>query len=126
MIAATVPLQESGDAPMARTPKERTRQRCVMATDSEWEMIGALAGRAGMSNSRFLVERALERREPAPDAGTQSGLPPEVNRRVALAMLALARIEELRLEDAGAKALWDDIVARESVWLDAELALERT
>jgi len=57
---------------MARTPRERTRRRCVMTTDSEWEMIGALAGRAGMSVSRFLVERVLESREPAPETGAPS------------------------------------------------------
>ena len=61
---------------MARTPRERTRQRCVMTTDSEWEMIRALAGRDGMSNSRFLVERALESRAHAPEAGSPCGFPP--------------------------------------------------
>lgn len=108
---------------MARAPKERTRQRCVMTTDSEWEMIGALAGRAGLSISRFLVGRALESRDPAPEAEAPSGLPPEVRRRTALAMLVLARIEERRLADAGATAVWDDVVAAESAWLDAELDL---
>jgi len=111
---------------MARTPRERTRQRCVMTTDSEWEMIGALARRAGLSNSRFLVERALESREPAPEAGSPSGLPPEVRRRMALAMLVLARVEKRRIADAGATGVWDRIVAEESAWLDAELALEGT
>ena len=122
MIDPTVPIPVTGFHAMARTPRERTRQRCVMTTDSEWEMIGALAGRAGKSNSRFLVERALEPREPPPEA--PSGLPPEVRRRVALAMLVLARVEERRMADAGANSVWDDIVAGESAWLDAELALE--
>ena len=120
MIAATI---ESGASAMARTQRERTRQRCVMTTDSEWEMIGALAGRAGLSISRFLVDRALESRDPAPEAEAPSGPPPEVRRRTALAMLVLARIEERRLADAGATAVWDDVVARESAWLDAELDL---
>ena len=120
MIAATI---ESGVPAMARAPRERTRQRCVMTTDSEWEMIGALAGRAGLSISRFLVERALESRDPVPEAEAPSGLPPEVRRRTALATLVLARVEERRLADAGAKAFWDDVVAREGAWLDAELDL---
>ena len=122
MMVSTVPIPETGFHAMVRTPKERTRQRCVMTTDSEWEMIGALAGRAGKSNSRFLVERALEPREPPREA--PSGLPPEVRRRMALAMLVLARVEERRMADAGANSIWDDIVAWESAWLDAELALE--
>ena len=111
---------------MAGTPRERTRQRCVMAADSEWEMIGALARRASMSNSLFLVERALESREPPPEADAPSGFPPEVRRRMALAMLVLARVEERRIADAGVTGVWDAIVAEESAWLDAELALEGT
>ena len=126
MIDADVPVPESGNPAMAGTPRERTRQRCVMTTDSEWEMIGALARRAGLSNSRFLVERALESRDPAPEAGSRSGFPPEVRRRMALAMLVLARVEERRIADAGATGVWDAIVAEESAWLDAELALEGT
>ncbi len=109
---------------MARTPRERTRRRCVMTTDSEWEMTGALAGRAGMSVSRFLVGRALESRGPAPEAGSPSALPPEVRRRTALAMLVPARVEERRMADAGAASFWDSVVAEEGAWLDAELALE--
>ncbi len=124
MIHADLPVRESGNPAMARTPREKTRQRCVMTTDSEWEMIGALARRAGLSNSRFLVERALDSRDPAPEAVAPSGLPPEVRRRMALAMLVLARVEKRRIADAGATDVWDRIVAEESAWLDAELALE--
>ena len=124
MIAMDTPMPEPGVPAMTRTPRERTRQRCVMITDSEWEMITSLAGRAGMSNSRFLVERALESREPAPEVGAPSGFPPEVRRRMALGLLVLARVEERRVADAGAKAFWDGLVAEESVWLDAELSLE--
>ena len=43
MIAAIVPIPDSRDAPMAQTPREKTRQRCVTATDSEWELIGTRA-----------------------------------------------------------------------------------
>jgi len=125
MIDADLPIPESGTPAMTRTPRERTRQRCVMTTNSEWEMIGALARRAGMSNSRFLVERALASRDPAPEAGSPSGFPPEVRRRMALAMLVLARVEERRIADAGATGVWDAIVTEESAWLDAELALGR-
>jgi len=125
MTDADLAIPESGKPAMAGTPRARTRQRCVMTMDSEWEMIGALARRAGMTNSRFPVERALESREPAPPAGSPSGFPPEVRRRMALAMLVLARVEKRRIADEGATGAWDAIVAEESAWLDAELALER-
>jgi len=75
-----------------------------MTTDSEWEMIGALAGRAGMSVPRFLVERALESRDPAPEAGAPSALPPEVRRRMALAVLVLARVCGLQDRHCGSSS----------------------
>lgn len=120
MIPGILPIPESGFPNMARQPRETRRQRCIMTSDSEWQMITSLADRAGMSNSRFLVERALESRDPEPS----SEFPPEVRRRLALALLVLARIEEKRLADAGAAAVWDGITAEESDWLDAEFLLE--
>ena len=95
-----------------------------MTSDSEWQMITSLADRAGMTNSRFLVERALESREPAAEAGSNSGYPPEVRRRMALALLVLARVEEKRMADTGAAAVWDSMAAEESAWLDAEFLLD--
>ena len=44
-----------------------------MTTDSEWEMIGAVAG------------RVLESRDPVPEDGSPDGFPPEVRRRTAQA-----------------------------------------
>ena len=75
---------------MARAPRERTRQRCVMTTDSEWEMIGALAGRAGLSISASSSNARSNPGTPCPEAEAPSGLPPEVRRRTALATLVLA------------------------------------
>ena len=70
---------------------ERTahRQRALMATDSEWERIGAAA--AGMEKSRYVVHRAL-----APES-----LPPEVMRRFVRQGLVLAAIEEARVRGTG-------------------------
>ena len=68
MIDADLAIPESGNPAMARTPRERTRQRCVMTTDSEWEMIGALARRAGRH-----VELPLPRRARARIPGPRSG-----------------------------------------------------
>ena len=42
----------------------------VMATDSEWQIIGERAETARMSISRFMVERALVRHQHAGDTGT--------------------------------------------------------
>ncbi|MDE2792470.1 MAG: hypothetical protein OXI81_18910 [Paracoccaceae bacterium] len=120
MISGILPIPESGFPRMARQPRETRRRRCIMTSDSEWQMITSLAGRAGMSNSRFLVERALESRDTEPS----SGFPPEVRRRLALALLVLARVEEKRLADAGAAAVWDSLTAEENARLDAEVLLD--
>lgn len=92
-----------------------------MTTDSEWEMITSRARRAGMNNSRFIVERTLDAGEQQPVAAENSPvLPAGVQQRMALALLVLARIEEQRLRDTGAAALWDQLVAEETGFLDSE------
>ncbi len=45
------------------------KERIVMATDSEWQIIGERAETARMSISRFMVERALVRHQHAGDNG---------------------------------------------------------
>ena len=57
------------------------RQRAVMASDAEWEIIGQVAKRGGMDRSRYLIHRAL-----MPDA-----LPTEVLRRAVRELLVLFR-----------------------------------
>ncbi len=109
---------------MASLPKKLRKQRCIMTTDSEWEMITGRARRAGKTNSRFIVERMLEAAERQPavaePADTRPALSPGIQQRMALAMLVLARIEEQRLRDTGAAALWDRLVAEETEFLDCE------
>ena len=60
------------------------RQRAVMASDAEWEMVGQVAKRGGMDRSRYLIHRAL-----MPDA-----LPTEVLRRAVRELLVLSLVEE--------------------------------
>ncbi len=110
---------------MTRVPKERRKRRCITATDSEWRMITSRAGRAGTTNSRFMVGRALDAPEQQPVApDTPPVLPAGVQWRMALAMLVLARIEERRIRDGGADELWDRLIAEEREFLDAEKLLE--
>ena len=46
---------------MAIRPRgEKRRQRCVMATDSEWAMIGEDAEVEGLSVSEYIVRALLE------------------------------------------------------------------
>ena len=111
---------------MTRIPRELRKQRCIMTTDSEWEAITSRAGRAGMTISQFMVRRTLDGEERQPVvAESPPVLPPGVQQRIALAMLVLARIEEQRLRDTGAAALWDRLVAEETEFLDSEDLLSR-
>ncbi|MDE2914161.1 MAG: hypothetical protein OXL68_14690 [Paracoccaceae bacterium] len=105
---------------MAQPPEGRRRQRSIMTTDSEWELITSRARRAGMTTSQFIVHRTLDAADPSLAAATPPGPPPGVQRRMALAMLVIARIEERRLRDAGNDSIWDQLVAEESAFLDSE------
>ena len=97
--------------PMTRIPERR--QRAVMATDAEWEMIARRAQAGGMELSRFIVHRTL-----MPDA-----LPREVMRRAVREMLVMAWIEERRLQDSGAGDAWENAGAAVDDWLESEGAL---
>jgi len=49
---------------MAIRPQgEKRRQRCVLATDTEWTMIGEDAEAEGLSVSEYIVRAVLEWRE---------------------------------------------------------------
>ena len=91
------------------------RQRAVMASDAEWEMVGQVAKRRGMDRSRYLIHRAL-----MPDA-----LPTEVLRRAVRELLVLSLVEERRLREAGAGQAWEDASDAVDAWIDCEGELER-
>ncbi len=91
------------------------RQRALMATDAEWERIGAAAAASGMERSRFLVHRALMA-EP---------LAPEVLRRAVRESLVLSLLEERRLHEKGAGHVWEDACDAVDGWIEREGVLER-
>ena len=96
------------------TDDER-RQRAVMATDAEWERVGRAAKAHGMDRSRFLIQRAL----------TADSLPDEVLRRALREMLVLSLLEERRLRQAGAGAVWEEACALVDDWIEREGMLDR-
>ena len=91
------------------------RQRAVMATDEEWELIARAAEANGMELSRFVVGRALDR----------DALPPEVRRRAVREMLVMSMLEERRLREAGAGETWEDACDAVDDWIDREGMLDR-
>ena len=83
------------------------RQRAVMASDAEWEMVGQVAKRGGMDRSRYLIHRAL-----MPDA-----LSTEVLRRAVRELLVLSLVEERRQREAGAGQAWEDTCDAVDAWI---------
>ena len=90
------------------------RQRAVMATDAEWELISRAAAASGKDLSRFVIHRALGR----------DLLPPEVLRRAVREMLVLSMLEEKRLREAGAGKFWEDACDAVDEWIDREGMVE--
>ena len=95
---------------------EKRKARCIMATDTEWRRITERAGLAGLTISRFAVQRLLE-----PAGGTAA--PSGMARQVARDLRVLVAIEEQRFRAAGAGADWDELVAGTEAALDSEEAM---
>ncbi len=100
---------------------DKRKARVVMATDSEWQIIGERAETARMSISGFIVERAIAATEREPD----DGLPIELCRRVARDILILSRVEELRYRQVGEAGAWEEIVAAAEATVKAEETADR-
>ena len=78
-----------------------------MADDSQWRLVASRARAAGMSISRFVIERALEPPRPPVEADP---LPVAVQRSAAVDLRTLALAERLRFETADAGAAWRRLV----------------
>ena len=90
------------------------RQRAVMASDAEWEMVGQTTRRRGMDRSRYLIHRAL----------MADALSTEVLRRAVRELLVLSLLEERRMREAGAGQAWEDAYDAVDAWIDREGELE--
>ncbi len=99
----------------------KRKARVVMATDSEWQIIGERAEKARMSTSGFVVERALATAERESD----DNLPAPLRRRVARDVLVLSRIEELRYRETGKTGAWEEIVAAAEAAIETEETASR-
>ena len=95
---------------MARTRATR-RQRAVMASDSEWNLITERAERAGMELSRYIVHASTR-----PEA-----LPATLLRRVVREVVLLSRLEQVRWEDLGAEGRWRELGDEVDDWLEREM-----
>ena len=104
-----------------KTAGGRKKARSVMADDSQWRLIGARARAAGMSVSRFVVERALE---PARLPVERDTVPAAVQRRAAVDLRTLALAERLRFEHNDAGASWRRLVEEAEASVAADEAAD--
>ena len=94
----------------------KRRNRSITVTDSEWHIITGKAKAASMPVSRYIVQRIVER-----DVGKEEPvLPGGLARRVARDLLVLARIQELRFEEAGAGEDWLKLLKEADTIIEAE------
>ena len=109
-VIATVLLPKSL---LVRTYWEKTRQLCVLVTDREWEIVTVPlptvpGGRSSCPSSSTRSNPGNLRR--------RLGFLPEVRRRMALALLLLARVEERQKAVVGQRLYGTAIVTEESAW----------
>ena len=87
-----------------------TRQRCIEASDAEWERIAELASLAGESVSRFIVRKATAREV----------VSAAVLRRAMREILVLSSLEEQRTRELGAGERFDHVAHSVDAWLERE------
>ena len=104
------------------TKRGRRRQRAVMATDSEWEVVRGRADEAGVDVSRFVVECATAPTPEREDPAAGRALARRVA-RIERAVRVLYEVEKVRMHDDGAGEEWEALVRRARVRVDAEEAL---
>ena len=100
----------------AKEPKRKARS--IMATDSEWARIRERAEALDMPISRFVVQQVLATPAPQP-----TGLPADLQWRLAHHLMVLARIEQYRFERAGEGDAWQAIEEETQALLEAEALL---
>ena len=100
----------------------RKRQRAVMATDSDWQMVRERAEAAGMDVSRFIVERLTAPVEVPEDRAAVRDLAGAVA-RIERTVRVLWEVEKRRVEDGAGPETWELLVRRAGARVDAEEAL---
>ncbi len=86
------------------------RQRCIEASDAEWDRITDLARLAGEAVSRFLVRKATAR----------AMVPVAVLRRAMREILILSSLEEYRTRELGAGERFDHVAHSVDAWPERE------
>jgi hypothetical protein len=91
----------SGMAGVVGNRAQRRKNRCLSATDSEWQAITDMAHAAGMPISRFVVQMILTPAATIAQNSTQSTLPETAQWDQIRAVLTLMQIAEENMTKRG-------------------------
>ena len=107
---------------MGGAAERRRRQRAVMATDSDWQLLKERADAAGMDVSRFILERLTAPTPVSADTIMARDLAVGLA-RIERMVRVLYEVERQRVEDTAGVETWQALVRRAGARIDAEEAL---
>ena len=107
---------------MSGAAERRKRQRAVMATDSDWQLLKERADAAGMDVSRFILER-LTAPVPVPEDRVMTRHLAVGLARIERMVRVLYEVERQRVEDTAGTETWQALVRRAGARVDREEAL---
>lgn len=101
---------------------EPKKRRSVLVTDAEWARIHEAAGAEGLPHGDYLV-RAHRFWLTSTDAA-ETGVPPEVLRRMMRMLRILEQAEKLRLDALDGGLAWRTLGAEADLWLDGQASFD--
>ena len=107
---------------MSGAAERRKRQRAVMATDSDWQVLKERADAAGMDVSRFILERLTAPVPVSEDRVMTRDLAVGLA-RIERMVRVLYEVEKERVEGGAGAGTWQALVRRAGARIDAEEAL---
>ena len=107
---------------MSGAAERRNRQRAVMATDSDWQLLKERADAAGMDVSRFILER-LTAPSPVPEDRVMTRDLAVGLARIERMVRVLYEVEKERIEGGAGTETWQALVRRAGARIDGEEAL---
>lgn len=97
-----------GNHMKSNSEKQRRKERCIMASDSEWDAISAKAAALNISKSRLVIERVLTPTASVSD-GVKLALPESAQWDLMRELLLLAAVAEYNMEQRGGTEQLDQI-----------------
>lgn len=101
---------------------ETKKRRSVLVTDADWARVHEAARAEGLPHGDYLV-RAHRFWQTSTDA-TETGVPPEVLRRMMRMLRILEQAEKLRLDDLDGGLTWRKLGAEADLWLDGQTSFD--